>query len=133
LPDRRAVFADWRRLLRPEGRLVFTDPLVVTGPLGSDEIAVRTSIGYGLFVPLGGNERLLRDIGLGVLRVHDTTESTAQIAYRRYEARAQHSERLRQVEGETTFEGRQRFFQMAATLAREHRLSRLAFIVAKAT
>jgi hypothetical protein len=40
---------------------------------------------------------------------------------------------LRQVEGETTFEGRQRFFQMAATLAREHRLSRLAFIVAKAT
>jgi SAM-dependent methyltransferase len=133
LPDRRAVLADWRRLLRPEGRLVFTDPLVVTGPLGSDEIAVRTSIGYGLFVPLGGNEQLLRDIGLGVLGVHDTTKSKAQIAYRRYEARAQHSERLRQVEGETTYEGRQRFFQMAATLAREHRLSRLAFIAAKAT
>src|SRR5262249_3620928 len=104
-----------------------------TGPLGSDEIAVRTSIGYGLFVSLGVNERLLRDNGLRVLDVHDTTESTARIAHRRYEARAQHSDRLRQVEGETTFDGRQRFFQMAATLAREHRLSRLAFIAAKAT
>jgi cyclopropane fatty-acyl-phospholipid synthase-like methyltransferase len=132
-PDRRAVFADWRRLLRPEGRLVYTDPLVTTGPLGSDEIAVRTSIGYGLFMPLGENERLLREIGLDVLGVHDTTESKARIAARRYEARARYSQRLREVEGASTFEGRQRFFKMAATLAREHRLSRLAFIAARTT
>jgi len=131
LPDRRSVFADWKRLLRPGGRLVFTDPLVMTGPLGSDEIAVRTSIGYGLFMPFDENERLLGEIGLSLLGMHDTTESKAEIAARRYEARAQHSRTLRQVEGETTFEGRQRFFQMAATLAREHRLSRLVFVAAK--
>jgi len=40
-------------LLASGGRLLFTDPLTVTGVLGSDEIASRTSIGYGLFVPLG--------------------------------------------------------------------------------
>ena len=39
------VLVDWARLLRPSGRLLFTDPLTVTGPLGSDEIAIRTSIG----------------------------------------------------------------------------------------
>jgi SAM-dependent methyltransferase len=133
LPDRRAVFADWVRLLSPGGRLLFTDPLVVTGPLGSDEMAVRTSIGFGLFMPLGGNERLLGDAGLIVLRVDDTTESKARVADRRYAARAQHARKLRQVEGEATFEGRQRFFEMAAALAREHRLSRFAFLAAKTT
>jgi ubiquinone/menaquinone biosynthesis C-methylase UbiE len=51
LPDRQGVLTDWARLLRPGGRLLFTDPLIATGPLGSDEIAIRTSIGYGLLMP----------------------------------------------------------------------------------
>jgi SAM-dependent methyltransferase len=42
LPDRDAVLADWSRLLKPGGRAVFTDPLVVTGPISSREVAVRS-------------------------------------------------------------------------------------------
>lgn len=133
LPDRHGVLADWARLLRPGGRLLFTDPLTVTGPLGSDEIAIRTSIGYGLFMPLGENERLIVEAGLSVLAVEDTTESKAQVAQRRYDARAQHEQALRPVEGDETFEGRQRFFQLAATLAGDHRLSRLVYVAAKPT
>jgi SAM-dependent methyltransferase len=133
LPDRPTVLAEWARLLTPGGRLLFTEPLTVTGPLGSDEIAVRTSIGYGLLMPLGENERLLQRAGLSVLAAEDTTESQAQVAQRRYEARAAYEQELRAVEGEATFEGRQRFFQVAATLARERRLSRLVFVAAKPT
>jgi SAM-dependent methyltransferase len=128
LPGREAVFADWARLLRPGGRLLFTDPLIVTGPLGSDEIALRTSIGYGLFVPPGENERLLARASLSVLAVDDRTAGEAHVAQRRYEARARHAEDLRAVEGVERFEGRQRFFRIAAQLAREHRLSRLVFL-----
>jgi SAM-dependent methyltransferase len=131
LADRQTVLADWARLLRPGGRLLFTDPLTVTGTLGSDEIAIRTSIGYGLFVPLGENERLLAKAGLSVLAVEDTTRSTAEVADRRHQARAQHEPALRPIEGDETFEGRQRFFQVAAMLAREHRLSRLVFVAEK--
>src|SRR5262249_11356728 len=97
LPDRASVLADWARLLGPKGRLLFTDPVVVTGLLGSDEIAVRSSIGYFLFVPPGENERLLGEAGLTVLAVEDTTEQLAEVAQRRHDARATHAEAVRQV------------------------------------
>ncbi len=74
LPGRPGILADWARLLRPGARLLFTDPVTVTGVLGSDEIAIRSSIGYFLFVPPGENERLLIEAGLSVLAVEDTTE-----------------------------------------------------------
>lgn len=131
LPDRRSVLADWARLLAPGGRFVFTDPLVLSGPVGSDEIAIRTSIGFGLLMPAGENERLISKAGLTVLAVEDTTEEKARVAQRRYEARAQHEQELRTIEGDETYDGRQRFFRTAARLAREHRLSRLAFVAAK--
>jgi hypothetical protein len=82
-------------------------------------------------MPLGENERLLEKVGLSVLAVEDTTPSSAEVAQRRYEARAQHEEALRSVEGDATFNGRQRFFEVAAMLARERRLSRLVFVAGK--
>jgi SAM-dependent methyltransferase len=128
LPDRGRVIADWLRLLRPGGRLLFSDPLVVTGALGSDEIAIRTSIGYGLFVPVGENERLLAEARLYVLAVEDTTEQMADVARRRHDARITHEENLRRVEGDEVFEGRQRFFAVAARLSGERRLSRYVYV-----
>ncbi len=131
LPDRPHVLADWARLLRRGGRLVFTDPVVVTGPVDSHEIATRASIGFFLFVPPGENERLLDEAGLTVLAAEDTTETMAEVALRRSEARANHAKALRQVEGDEAFEGRQRFFETAALLARERRLSRLVYVAEK--
>jgi SAM-dependent methyltransferase len=131
LPDRPRVLADWVRLLRPGRRLLFTDPVTVTGVLGSDEIAIRTSIGYFLIVPAGEDERLLAEAGLSVLAVEDTTKSLAEVARRRADARAKHAEALRQAEGDEAFEGRQRFFEIVATLARERRLSRLVYVAEK--
>ena len=101
--------------------------------LGSDELATRTSIGYGLFAPRGENERLLAETGLNVVRVEDTTDSKAEVARRRYAARAQHETALKQAEGDETFDGRQRFFDVASVLAGERRLSRYVFVAAKPT
>jgi hypothetical protein len=118
-------------LLTVGGRVLYTDPLIVTGMLGSDEIAARTSIGYGLFVPPGENERVLAEAGLQVVTGADTTESMAAIGRRRYRARKQHEQRLRQTEGDDTFEGRQRFFDVAAILCAERRLSRHVYVALK--
>jgi SAM-dependent methyltransferase len=133
LPGREGVLCDWARLLGPGGRLLFTDPVVVTGILSSDEIAIRTSIGYFLFVPPGENERLLTEAGLSVLGVEDTTEHLAEVARRRHDARAKHADAVRQVEGEEAFDGRQRFFDLVATLVRERRLSRFVYAAEKPT
>jgi SAM-dependent methyltransferase len=131
LPDRTRVLRDWVRLLRPGGRLLFTDPVIITGILDSEELAIRTSIGYFLFVPADENERLLAGAGLRVLAVDDTTGHLAEIARRRHNARAERAQPLREIEGDTAFDGRQRFFDIVATLAREHRLSRLAYTAEK--
>ncbi len=119
LPDRPRVFAEWHRLLRSGGRLVFTDPIVVTGPLTAEEIAIRSSIGFFLFVPAGADERMLAQAGFEVVQVADRTENMAVTASRAQE--------LRRVEGDATYQGQQRFLEVTARLAAERRLSRFAF------
>jgi SAM-dependent methyltransferase len=131
LPDRPRVFGDWVRLLAPGRRLLFTDPITVTGPLGSDEIAIRASIAYFLFVPPGEDERLLREAGLRVIAVEDATENMATVAERWLAARAERAEPLREIEGDETFDGQQRFLEVTARLARERRLSRFVYLAEK--
>jgi SAM-dependent methyltransferase len=131
LPDRPRVFADWARVLQPGGRLLFTDPVIITGILDSEELAIRTSIGYFLFVPPGGCEAMLTATGLNTVSVEDTTDHLAEVARRRRDARAEHERTLRQIEGDAAFDGCQRFFDVVATLARERRLSRFAYAIVK--
>jgi SAM-dependent methyltransferase len=126
LLDRRALFRDWARLLRPGGRLVFTDPTVVTGALTHDEIAIRSSIGLFLFVPRDLDARLLAEAGFEVQEVADRTANMATIARRWHDARERRAAALRELEGERTFDGQQRFFDVASRVADEGRLSRLA-------
>ncbi len=131
LPDRFHVLAEWTRVLRPGGRLLYTDPIVVTGPLSNDEIAVRSSIGYFLFAPPGEDERLMDSAGLELLRREDATENMARVAGRWGAARAARAADLRRIEGATTFEGQQEFFRVAERVARERRLSRFVYVAIK--
>jgi ubiquinone/menaquinone biosynthesis C-methylase UbiE len=131
LQDRRGVIADWARLLKPGGRLLFTDPTTITGPLTFEEIAVRSSIGKCLFVPTGYDEQVMTECGLRVLVREDATENMAQIAQRRAAARAKRSEDLRKIEGNESYEGQQEFFTVAARIARDRRLSRFLYVAEK--
>lgn len=131
LPGRRQVFSEWARIVRPGGSVLFTDPIVVTGPLTHEEIAVRASIGFFVFVPPDSDDALLRQVGLDVVRREDRTENMATIAARWRAARQTRERELRRLEGDDTFEGQQEFFDVAARTAREGRLSRFAYLAVK--
>ena len=131
LPDRLAVLQDWHRMLRPGGRVLFTDPIVVTGQLSNEEMRVRSSIGFFLFTPPGHNERLLEQAGFQVRKVRDVTGAVASVSRRWHDARAKRRERLTAVEGDEGFDGVQRFLTAVHVLSSERRLSRHMYLADK--
>lgn len=130
-PSRLSVFQEWHRVLRPGRRAVFTDPVVITGPVTNDDLAMRSSIGLFLFVPPGINEQLVENAGFHLVQQEDVTENAALISGRWHQARQRHKDTLLQIEGEERFEGLQQFFAAVHRLTRERRLSRIVYLVEK--
>jgi hypothetical protein len=118
-------------VLKPGGRLVFTDPIVVTGPLSNEEIATRATIDFFLFVPSDYDDRVLADAGFEVAIREDRTEAVTWVAGRWHDARAQRETALREIERDERYDAVQAFLAMCARLAREGRLSRFAFLARK--
>jgi cyclopropane fatty-acyl-phospholipid synthase-like methyltransferase len=129
--DRPRVIADWARLLKPGGRLLFTDPITVTGPLANAEVAVRSSAGFYLFVPHGYDERVIAQCGLQLLLCEDVTANMAKVANARHAARASRCAALREIEGDQAYDGQQEFLAVAARVAKEGRLSRFVYVCQK--
>ena len=131
LPDRAGMLRDWHRLLAPGGWALFTDPIVVTGLLSSQEIAVRASIGFFVFALRDEDERLVREAGFELVRREDSTANVALVARRWHDARARYRAELLEDEGEETFTGIQRFLATVRALAEQRRLSRYTFLARK--
>jgi 2-polyprenyl-3-methyl-5-hydroxy-6-metoxy-1,4-benzoquinol methylase len=128
LPERPHVVADWARLLKVGGRLLFTDPITLTGPLTNAEVAIRSSAGVYLFVPHGYDEGVIAQCGLRLLVREDVTENMAKVAEARRAARASRSTVLRGIEGDQAYDGQQEFLAVAARVAKEGRLSRFVYV-----
>jgi ubiquinone/menaquinone biosynthesis C-methylase UbiE len=128
LTDRLRTLREWNRLLKKSGRFLYTDPIVVTGPLTNDEVAKRSSIGFFLFVPLGANEKWIEEAGLRLIEKFDVTSAASTIAKRWHDARAKRQQDLESIEGKDRFEGLQTFLDVVHRLYNEKRLSRFAYI-----
>lgn len=118
-------------MLRPGGRLVFSDALVINGVISNRELAVRSSIGNYVFLPNGLNEQLLEQAGFRLVRADDTTPSASMIAERWHDARESRRETLISFEGETNFDGLQEFLHCVHTLTSERRLLRMLYTAQK--
>src|SRR5262245_36083149 len=131
IPGRQQVLRESFRVLKPGGRILFTDALVITGLVSHEEIAKRSSIGYYFYLPAGENERLIQTAGFEMMRAEDRTADAATVSKRWYDARAKHREQMIRIEGEQNFNGLQEFLSSVHTLSSEKRLSRYMYLAQK--
>jgi SAM-dependent methyltransferase len=131
IANRQEVLRDWHRVLRPGGRMLFSDAMIVTGLVSQEELATRSSIGFYLFVPPGENERLIARAGFTLLSSEDVTAAADEVALRWHDARAEHRDALVAREGEANYEGLQRFLACVHRLSAERRLSRYSYLAEK--
>jgi SAM-dependent methyltransferase len=125
------VLKEWHRILKPGGKALFTDPVVVTGLVSNEELAARSSIGYFLFAPPGVNERLIEEAGFELARQEDVTENAAAVSKGWHDARAEDYDALVQIEGEERYVNLQQFFSVVHRLTSERRLSRFVYMARK--
>ncbi|NOT33735.1 MAG: class I SAM-dependent methyltransferase [Candidatus Eisenbacteria bacterium] len=128
LAERFAVLQDWLRVLKPGGKALFSDPVVVTGLVSNEELAARSSIGFFVFTPPGVNERMIREAGFELAGQEDVTENAAGVSRRWHDARAEDRAALLQIEGDERFEGLQKFFATVHALTSQRRLSRFVYL-----
>ena len=119
------------RMLKPGGRMLFSDALVVGGMVSNEEIATRSSIGFYVYSPPGENERLIERAGFRQIRVIDTTERAERIAKQWHQAREGRKQELVAMEGNINFDGLQRFLSCVHTLTSEKRLLRYLYFASK--
>jgi len=130
---RAGVFAEVERVLKPAGRFLFSDALVIGGIVSDQDIAERSSIGYYEFSPPGENERLLQAARFEIDDMRETSLAAAELARRRHHSRERYREELIVAEGEVNFEGLQRFLSCVRKLSSEKRLLRFVYLARKAS
>jgi SAM-dependent methyltransferase len=128
IPDRQKALREWHRIVKPGGKVLFTDALVVTGILSHEEIANRSSIGLYFFLPPGENERMIENAGFRLLEVRDLTSAAAEVSKLWHDARDKHRDAMISIEGDENFDGLQKFLWGVHTLTSERRLSRLMYL-----
>jgi len=131
IPGRENLLREVFRVLKPGGRFLFSDALVIGGIISADEVATRSAIGYYLFSPPGENEKIIAAAGFRLLQVTDTTQNAAEISGRRHKARDSRRQQVVEIEGEGNFEGLQKFWSCVHQLTSERRLLRYLYLAEK--
>ena len=128
--DRSKFLKEAARVLRPGGRLLFTDAGVLTGAISNDEARRRIVHGYTHFVAPGENEKLIASQGLRLIETEDRTATSLANASGRLAALQAHRGELEPQLG-TGLASQIDYLETVAELARRRALSRIMYLSEK--
>ena len=128
LGDRRALFREVARVLKPRSKLLFTDAGVLAGTISNAEAAARGTHGPTYFVAPGFNERALDEAGFRLLETEDRTNGVAEIAAGRLRARLAQREAFERSEGSAPFADHVRYLETVVALSQRRALTRIMYL-----
>ncbi|MGD9649625.1 MAG: class I SAM-dependent methyltransferase [Dongiaceae bacterium] len=131
LPQSDSLFTEAKRVLKLDGRLIFTDAGIITGPVQVKELERRSFYGSTRFTPDGYNEQILKHIGFTVEDRTDTTDQVVANTKGRIEAREFYKSDLLALEGQQEFDRQQEYLKTVLDLSTSKRLSRFLYIARK--
>jgi SAM-dependent methyltransferase len=130
LRDRSKFLKEAARVLRPGGRLLFTDAGVLTGTMSNEEVLRRSVHGDTHFVAPGENEKLIASQGLRLVETENRTATSLANASGRLAALQAHRTELEPQLG-TVFTKQIDYLETVAELARRGALSRMMYLSEK--
>jgi SAM-dependent methyltransferase len=119
------------RLLRPDGKLFFTDSMIITGIISNADLQTRSSFGYYEFTTEHANTSLILDAGFEIANVIDSTANVTRLSHRWRQARERYKEEIEKIEGEEAFSRFQEYLRVTHFLALEERLRRNSYYCVK--
>lgn len=131
------LFKEWKRVLKPNGKLIFTDSCIIAGLIAKREIEHRSIyskfIGEYFFLPLFIQESIIKKAGLNLVSAEDITAKNASIIAKKLRvARTKRVNDLKIIETKEEFEYEQMFVNVCDHLYnRQKSLVQYAYYITK--
>lgn len=131
------LFKEWNRILKTNGRLIFTDSCIISGVISDNEIAQRSIhrnvLGEYFFLPLDTQKDLIQKSGLDLFLTEDITTNNASLISKNLRlARNKRKKILKSLEQDNEFEQNQIFSKACDELYNERKsLAQYAYYITK--
>lgn len=125
------LLCECHRTLKQNGRILITDPLVLSGAISNFEVVARNMRAPYYYSPIGLNEKLLDRAGFKQIEVHDTTERLVTLAARWLDKRSKYESQLRSETSDQEYELTRRQLECVYQCAVEGRLSRILYVATR--
>jgi len=134
--ERLRILKEWNRILKPNGKLIYTDPCITSGILSNEEILQRVISGTYFFTPPKLQDDLFKSSGFELIKSEDFTENNAaKLSKKWLEARERKKLDLEKLEGIETFNRIQSFLnvyhQLYSKNNNQRKLSQFAYYLVK--
>lgn len=135
--ERIAILRECNRILKPNGKLIYTDPCVIFSILSDTELATRSMFGGYYFSPVGAQESLFEQSGFHLIQSEDITKNNYEAVHKRWwTSREKNKRALQALESADEFECVNNFVKMCSHLYHSdhgrRKLSQHAFYLTKA-